>query len=319
MKKIERLLAIILALKKNGKMTASELKSLLEVNIRTIYRDMDAISQMEVPVISSPGKDGGYEIMEEYFLPVVSFSPDELLALQIGKKLLDIVKIPGFGSIIESAFLKINSTISPEAKEINQKTIDRIFFNLVSFIPESKHYFDSIRTGIISNKTLKICYFTPDKLSMSEREIEPWALTYYEGAWYLEARCLFRKEERTFRLDRIRKLVLTDNNFKLPADFDYGKYDRVESYRRDVLNQDKGTRILLKISLPLLERDKDHLLLTYYNIEIKDGWGYWEVNTNFPEDFIEYAVKHSNDVEIIEPELVRKQLKDKLQKIIDKY
>jgi len=54
MKKIERLLAIVMALKQNGKMTASDIAALLEVNIRTIYRDIDALSQMDVPLVSLP-------------------------------------------------------------------------------------------------------------------------------------------------------------------------------------------------------------------------------------------------------------------------
>ncbi len=321
MKKIERLLTIALALKNRGKMTASELASLLEVNIRTIYRDMDALSQMEIPVISTPGSEGGYEIMEDYFLPAVAFTSDEILALQIGKKLLDNVKIPGFSPKIESAFLKLNNTMTSGQQEQNKMVLDRIFFNLANITPgmEKKGYFEDIRTGMAENRTLKIRYYSPKKLSESDREIEPQILTYYDGGWYLIAHCLSRNAERTFRLDRIQNLQITGNTFKLPNSFDFDRFDRIESYRRDVLKKGEGTRILMKIASTLLERDKDHLLLAFYDIEVKEGWGYWEVNTNYPEDFISYTITNSPEIEILEPESLRIQLKEKLQKIIAQY
>ncbi|MBI9101616.1 MAG: YafY family transcriptional regulator [Spirochaetales bacterium] len=321
MKKIERLLTIVLALKRNGKMTASEIANIMEVNIRTVYRDMDALSQMEVPVISSHGADGGYEIMEDYFLPAVSFTSDEILALQIGKKLLDKIKIPGFSPNIESAFLKLDNTTNSEQQKQNKKVLNRIFFNLVNITPsmERKAYFEHIRIGMAENRTLKISYYSPKKLSESDREIEPRVLTYHEGGWYLIAYCRLRKAERTFRLDRILKLQLTENIYSLPADFDFGQYDKIESYRRDVLKKNEGTRIILKVAQPLLERDKDNLLLIHYDIKVEDGWGFWEVNTNYPEEFISYAIENSPDVEILEPETLRQQLKEKLIKIINQY
>lgn len=47
---------------------------------------------------------------------------------------------------------------------------------------------------------------------------------------------------------------------------------------------------------------------------MKDGWGYWEVNTRYPEDFIDYAVRHHEDVEILEPQAIRDRLKEKFKK-----
>jgi predicted DNA-binding transcriptional regulator YafY len=82
MNRTDRLLAIVLELQAAGRRRAEDLAAIFEVGKRTIYRDIQALCEAGVPVISTPGQ--GYTLQEGYFLPPLRFSPDEALILLLG-------------------------------------------------------------------------------------------------------------------------------------------------------------------------------------------------------------------------------------------
>ena len=84
MNKTDRLFAIILELQARGQCRAEDLAAAFEVNKRTIYRDVQALSEMGVPVVAVPGQ--GYSLMEGYFLPPLRFTTDEATMLSLGSE-----------------------------------------------------------------------------------------------------------------------------------------------------------------------------------------------------------------------------------------
>src|SRR6185369_16491558 len=86
MNRTDRLLAIVLELQAKGWQRAEDLAETFEISKRTIYRDMDALAESGVPVVSSPGQ--GYSLIEGYFLPPVHFSPDEAIMLLLGAEFM---------------------------------------------------------------------------------------------------------------------------------------------------------------------------------------------------------------------------------------
>ena len=82
MNRTDRLLAIVLELQARKQVRAEDLAATFEVSKRTIYRDMEALSESGVPLVSVPGQ--GYSLMEGYFLPPLSFTPDEATLLLLG-------------------------------------------------------------------------------------------------------------------------------------------------------------------------------------------------------------------------------------------
>jgi len=81
MNKTERMLAIVLELQRKSWVRAEDLASIFEISVRTIYRDMQALSEAGVPLLGSPGQ--GYSLMEGYFLPPVHFTASEAVSLLI--------------------------------------------------------------------------------------------------------------------------------------------------------------------------------------------------------------------------------------------
>ncbi len=66
---------------------AEDLAAAFETSVRTIYRDIQALSEAGVPVIGAPGQ--GYSLMEGYFLPPVSFTVEEAVVETKRKKCLN--------------------------------------------------------------------------------------------------------------------------------------------------------------------------------------------------------------------------------------
>ena len=187
MKKIERLLAIVLALKNKGKMIAAGLADFLEVNIRTIYRDIDALSQMNIPITALPGKDGGYDILDDYFMQPVQFSKDEILTLSVARELVLDTQIPGFDPYIHSAFLKIQSNISREDENRINMITGRILYDLNFIAPEmeGKDYFPLIKEAFDNDKCLVIGYYSLKSQLVKEYLVNPYLLIFTDGVWYL--------------------------------------------------------------------------------------------------------------------------------------
>ncbi|TAH60748.1 MAG: HTH domain-containing protein, partial [Gottschalkiaceae bacterium] len=117
MKKLERLVGIIYALKQNKRLTAKEIGDIFEVSERTIYRDIEALCQMNVPIIALQGFSGGYEINESYFVPTIAFLENEVLYLLICLKLGEIIKVPNMKEDYESLKYKLLNILDEDKKE----------------------------------------------------------------------------------------------------------------------------------------------------------------------------------------------------------
>src|SRR5215216_4850566 len=112
MNRTDRLLAIVLELQARGKRRAEDLAATFEVGKRTIYRDIQALCEAGVPVISTPGR--GYALVEGYFLPPLRFTPDEALMLLLGGEVMAQSFDAEYAAAAQSAGRKIEGVL-PEA------------------------------------------------------------------------------------------------------------------------------------------------------------------------------------------------------------
>ncbi len=319
MKKIERLLAIILALKKNGKMTAFNIAEFLEVNVRTIYRDIDALSQMNVPIVAHPGKDGGYQIMDDYFLPSISFNRDEVLALSVAKDLILSTEIPGFEPFVHSAFLKIQNIIPADEEIRIGKLTDRILFDLKYIDPEmdGKEYFPLIKRSFEENRSLVVGYYSSKCRDVKERLVDPYFLTFSDGVWYLRGECGNKPFLWWFRLDRIKYLNLSDRIFHLPEGFDKNKFRYSESFKS--LNTEDSIPFKIKMNRVLYEKVKDDIIFKNFMVDMKDEEVVVEIRTSRDEYIYEFLFRNFEQAELLAPEYKREEFLEHLRKVVKAY
>ena len=177
--KIDRLISIIMILLDKKRIGAQELADMFEVSPRTIYRDLDTINMAGIPVRSTPGVGGGFEIMPEYKTGKKRLSADDLSALLTGK--------------LKTSQIHI---------DLSQWTGNR------SIQP----YWEIIRSALQKNRLLLFEY-TAHRGNKTVRTVEPYQFVLKGSHWYLQGYCHVRNDFRLFRISRMSDLKMTDETF----------------------------------------------------------------------------------------------------------
>src|SRR5437899_8757308 len=115
MNRTDRLLAIILELQGKGRQRAEDLAETFETSKRTIYRDIQALGEAGVPVLSVPGR--GYSLMKGYFLPPLSFTTDEATMLLLGSDFMAQNFDAQYRTAAQSASRKIEGILHEKLSE----------------------------------------------------------------------------------------------------------------------------------------------------------------------------------------------------------
>ena len=216
MSRIDRLFAITLLIQVKGRLRASDLAGWFEVSERTIYRDIAALSESGVPIVSLPGE--GYELMAGFYLPPLLFTPAEAGALFLGAGMLASHASGRLPADAQQALAKI-AAILPRALRQEMESLGEI----VQFVAPSQRFdldnplLATLQRAIRERQVVRLRYHSYSRNEVTEREVEPHQLAYTSGAWYVGGYCLLRQDDRAFRLDRIEGLELLNRTFNLRA------------------------------------------------------------------------------------------------------
>ena len=208
-KRLSRLTAILTILQTKRLLTASELANKFSVSTRTIYRDIKALEQAGVPILTEDGK--GYSLMEGYRIPPVMFTESEANALITAEQLILKNKDASFVKEYTEAINKIKSVLRNNTKEKANLLSNRIVFRQNNENDRTSNYLSTLQLALTNFNLTKIKYHSTDTNQTTERTIEPFAIYSTQDNWLLIAFCRLRKDFRAFRLDRIQNLnILTD-------------------------------------------------------------------------------------------------------------
>ncbi len=212
-KRVSRLTAILINLQTKRIVTSTTLSDKFGVSIRTIYRDIKALEQAGVPILTEDGK--GYSLMEGYKIPPVMFSESEANALITAEQLVlknrDSSLIKEYIGVIN----KIKAVLLYSTKDKVELLSSRIAVSPA--IPDTKtsNSLSLIQNALTDFRVLNIIYHSEYNDKKTERKIEPFAFYYsMQERWTLIAYCRLRKDYRMFRLDRIFKIQQTELSFK---------------------------------------------------------------------------------------------------------
>lgn len=190
---ITRLLEIVMLLTNNGTLTASEIADHFKVSPRTIYRDIDRLSDAGVPIVCERGKTGGIKLVASAFADI---NKHELTAalerLSEGKR----GDRETMGHIIEAFDDKVNDWLG------------------IDFGSEGKNsFFEELKDAVINRKLMTIGYMKKGSLNEEKCVIEPMQLWYNGDCWYLKAYCHKKMKMIAFRLDNIQNYSFLGSNF----------------------------------------------------------------------------------------------------------
>jgi predicted DNA-binding transcriptional regulator YafY len=211
-KRLSRLIAILTQLQTKQLLTAAELADKFSVSNRTIYRDIKALIQAGVPVLTEEGK--GYSIMDGYKIPPVMFTESEANALITAEQLVLKNKDASFVKEYTEAISKIKSVLRHNTKNKANLLSRRIVFRNNAGTDRTSNYLSTLQLALTNFNLAEINYHSTDTGKTTQRKIEPFAIFSTQDNWLLIAFCRLRKDFRAFRLDRIQSLNILSENFE---------------------------------------------------------------------------------------------------------
>ncbi|HLS95093.1 WYL domain-containing protein [Sphingobacterium allocomposti] len=208
-KRLSRLIAILTRLQTQRLLTAKSLAEKFNVSIRTIYRDIRALEQAGVPVITEEGK--GYALMEGYRIPPVMFTEAQANALIMAEQLVLKNKDASFVKDYTEAIEKIKAVLKYNVKDKVNLLSERTRFDRNINRERTSSNLSELQFALTNFYLTKVEY-TNESNESTVRLVEPFALLSTDN-WLLIAYCHLRKEFRFFRLDRIKKLEVLAEKF----------------------------------------------------------------------------------------------------------
>ena len=208
--RLSRLTAILIQLQTKRIVTASELASKFDISKRTIYRDIKALEQSGVPVLTEEGK--GYTLMDGYKIPPVMFTEKQVNALILAEQLVLKSKDASFVKDYSEAIVKIKSILRYTTKDKANLLANRTQYNEAINQERSSNNLSDLQDALTNYNLVKMQYINKEG-TVTNRLIEPFAILNSEN-WYLVAWCRLRNEFRFFRPDRIQKMEILTEKFE---------------------------------------------------------------------------------------------------------
>ena len=293
-----RLFKIVYYLLEHEKSTASELAEKFEVSVRTIYRDIDALSSAGIPICATQGKGGGIYLLDNFVLDRSVFSDNEKEQILTALKGISAAD----GNNLDELLTKLRALF--EIKESSWIEVD--FTSWYKKKPK-QDIFRLLKDAIFSKNVVKFKYFNRNR-EILERKVQPIQLVFKDKYWYLYGFCLLKNDYRFFKLTRMTELkVLTESFCRDFSELEIGK----------TIKYSENISVKLKFNKSIAFQVYDE----FYDevIECDDGSLY--VEAELPNNDILYTelLSFGDDVEVLEPESVREKIRKKLENMFKKY
>lgn len=316
MNKTDRLLAIVLELQRKGVVRAEDLAALYETSVRTIYRDMQALSEANVPIVGEPGV--GYSLMEGFFLPPVSFTVEEAVTLLFGAHFVEQKFDARYQEKARASRGKIEAVLPEQVRREAANILTTM--RLLAFDSDSpaskqeKERVDTVRQALLDAKKVSFRY----RKSMAEadgsrdsvRVVAPYGLALINGAWMMIGHCDLRGDLRHFRLSRMSELAETEERYQRPAHFNLHEYKPIDDRKQYVrLLAQYGIAQRIKESnyfyLDALEDRADGVLVT--------------LRVRHTGEVMHWVLGWGANMEVLEPETFRQQVREEIEKMSKRY
>ncbi len=227
--KLQRLIAILTALLGREYISAAVLSEKFGVSVRTIYRDMQALEQAGIPIVTNPGPNGGFGIVEQYKIDKKLFTDEDIATLLVS---LASVSGPVPDAVINRTLEKIKGLIPRERRSSIELTSRQLYIDMT---PWSNNLLVTetislAREAMERSRLVRFDYFTRHG-ETSRRTAEPHQLALKENNWYLRAWCKTREDFRTFKISRMRNLELLGDVFT-PREFE-SEFDDFKDWRHE--------------------------------------------------------------------------------------
>ena len=320
----DRLLSLLMILQSRGRVTAEALADELEVSIRTIYRDVTALSVWGVPVYTERGPGGGIALIERYRTDLTGLSKEEVRALfmlSIPAPLDDL----GVGQKLKGALLKLAAALPSSLRADEEQSRQRIHLDWTPWFHEQEPqpHLQTIQQALWADRRMRIQYLTEGGawIGPLEADISPYGLVAKSGVWYLIAH---RHDYFiVVRVAWIQAAQLLDEHFERSPDFNLSAYWEYWSseYEREKPQYPVRVRISAELLSALPGQFGKVIQAEIENIQQPDSDGWITLTLPFEslEDARNNLLKHGSAIEVLEPIALRFSLIDFAEQIRARY
>ena len=293
--KDNRLFKMLYYILEKEKVTAKELADKFEVSLRTIYRDVDTLCDVGIPLYTTQGKGGGIEILPDFVLDKSLLTNEEKEQI-----LASLQGLENTNKLYEGELL---TKLSGLFKIKNTNWIEVDF----SSWQNSNNVFEELKEAILNKRIITFDYFS-SKEEETKRCVKPIRLLFKGQGWYLYAYCLKREDFRYFKLNRIKNLVLTEDCYNdifedVVLKTEYKSDNLITLYLK--FDKTVAFRVYDEITTPITQDAEGNLLC---KLTIENDYNLYY-----------YLFTFAESVEVLAPFSVRTEFKEKLEKMLNLY
>lgn len=300
--------------------SAAALAKALGCHSRTVYRDLEALQLAGFPLYTEKSEGRTlWSILEggRHQMPI-PLNLTELMALYFSRKMLKILEDSAIHDSLVSLFEKVKATLPSE---------------YVSYLEEMEN---SLEVGIKAHKTYRhfqetlaavheavrrqchidIDYFTMSRNASTARRVAPYKVWFYDETFYLIGYCNLRKGIRLFAIERIERIALTENRFKIPDGFD------AETFMQASFGvfQGETVKVRIRFSSQAAGYVKEKIWHPSQTLTPEpDGSIVFSAEVAGIEEIKIWIMKWGAAAQVLEPEKLRREIAKEARKMLDFY
>jgi predicted DNA-binding transcriptional regulator YafY len=318
-----RLLSVLLLLQNRGRLTAQQIADELEVSVRTVYRDVDALAAAGVPVYAEHGHGGGYRLLDGFRTRLTGLTPQEAESIFFAG-VPDAAAEMGLGAVLATAELKLRAALPASLHQQVGRVRDRFHLDAAGWFRETETnpHLAALAGAVWDERRVRLTYERHAQPKVVERVIDPLGVVLKAGVWYFVARV--DDDLRTYRVAAIVGLTVLDEGFTRPDGFDLAKTWAAwaEDFERRLFRAEavirlspRGVEMIPYLMSRAMARGTQHSIQP----PEADGW----VRAVVPIESVRHAhgelLRLGADVEVLEPPELRDLLRDTVAQLATMY
>lgn len=339
MQRFDRILGVLLFLRSRKSVSASELAHHFEVSTRTLYRDIETLSSLGVPIYAERGRNGGFRLLEGYFLPPLMFSRDEAISLLLGLAVMRSLRSYPFPNAFALAEQKILTALPDTLRTTLERTEKIIGFEQLPhdvFHPEPQPRAEVFSAeqmsaqesqvvtifvrALLDGQAVFMHYQSPYRPQSEAVVLKPQGLFWDRNRWYLVGQQLEGKI-RLWRADRVSQIRQQLPDSSVPSTFDVGELlghrwlrSAMEEWRKE------GSAVKIRLTNSQAQRLRQDWYYRHASFEpLADNFTlmtFGESNASFVLELLRWL---GPGAELLEPRAWREKIRLELQTMLEQY
>lgn len=318
MSKNDNMLAILWMLNSGAKVTAKQISEKLEINIRTVYRYIDALCTSGVPIISDTGHNGGYSLLNNFISAPLFFDIEEQKALLHAAIFAKEAGYP-FSESLNNATQKLKMYSNQEQEGILNRHLAGFEVINRDVAPSVKQTLKELERAVANEYSVEIDYRTSHEEQPRTRLIDPYGILFWNNKWYTVGFCHFRNEIRSFRAERILQIKQTERIFKRPEAFSAREFF-MQKLLPDSESKDERVSMIINGRAEALDDLCIHWFLGHHLKERTSNQALFLLDERAIHAYVPYfLLSYGKAIQVIEPQSLQKKLVSITSQLMEYY